>query len=111
MARHNPLVEDYSPSHPFRQKASKKRRRRSENDEEERVIGTKASRKILKIGQELADEADEESKTRYITPSNPAFSFESRLGDSGGSDEDQDKWDNDEAWADEEEEVLEVEVG
>ncbi len=58
-ARHNPLADEYSPVQPFKQRTPKKRSRRDE-DGEKVVIGTKASRKILRIGQELVEEDEEE---------------------------------------------------
>jgi essential nuclear protein 1 len=109
--RHNPLAEEYSPVQAFKQKAPKKRNRRDET-EEDHVIDTKASRKILRIGQDLADEDEEERKARYAEQqTNPAFDFESRFANDVQSEEEEDagKWDDEEAWGDEEE-VFEVEV-
>ncbi|KIW03617.1 uncharacterized protein PV09_05369 [Verruconis gallopava] len=110
-ARHNPLAEDYSPVQKFKQKAPKKRNRRDENGESE-VIGTKASRKILRIGQELADEDEEERKSRYVTSSNPAFSFDSRFeGDVQSEDEDdQAQWEDEEPFGDDLDQMIEEEV-
>jgi len=91
--RHDPLAEEYAPTYPFKQKPShKKRKSRSDaNDDQEQenqVIETKASRKILRIGQELADEEDAQSKRQYRDAApNPAFSFDTRFGGHIGSEE------------------------
>jgi len=109
--RHNPLAEEYSATNTFKTKAPKKRNRKSEEDEDN-VIDTKASRKILKIGQELADEEEEERKSKFPQPfTNSAFAFETRFPNDVESEEETGKWDddNEEAWG-EEEEVFEVEV-
>jgi essential nuclear protein 1 len=107
--RHNPLAEEYSATQAFKTKAPKKRNRKDEN-EEDNVIDTKASRKILKIGQELADEEEAERKTRFPAPPNPAFAFETRFPQDVESEDENDKWDDEqEAWG-EEEETFEVEV-
>jgi hypothetical protein len=111
--RHNPLADEYTASS-FKQKTPKKRNRRDEDDEDH-VIDTKASRKILKIGQDLADEDEAERKARFPAPLNPAFAFESRFGNEVHSEEEEEvekeeRGEDEEAWGDEEE-VFEVEVG
>ncbi|KAF2425337.1 Bystin-domain-containing protein [Tothia fuscella] len=103
--RHNPLASDYSAEQPFKQKAPKKRSRRDEGDEE-RFIDTKASRKILKIGQDLVDEDEEERLKGFPKLANPAFGFESRFGGADGDGEEEDGREEDaEEWGDVEEEV------
>lgn len=99
--RHKPLSEDIVATGPLRTK-SKKRKTRPDDDEN-KYVDTKSSRRILKIGQDLADEVDGES---IIQPPNPAFAFESRFGDEeeaaeAGQDDDE------EAWGDEEEDIVE----
>ncbi|KAL8904976.1 MAG: hypothetical protein Q9207_002929 [Kuettlingeria erythrocarpa] len=99
--RHKPLSEDIVATGPLRTK-SKKRKTRPDDDEN-KYVDTKSSRKILKIGQDLADEVDGES---IIQPPNPAFAFESRFGDEEEAAEvGQD--DDEEAWGDEEEDIVE----
>lgn len=98
---HNPLSEDIVATGPLRTK-SKKRKSRP-GDDENKYVDSKSSRKILRIGQDLADEIDGESK---IDVPNSAFAFESRFGDDeeitqAGQDEDE------EAWGDEDEEFIE----
>ena len=112
--RHNPLAEEYAPSYPVKQKVShKKRKSRSDGDsDDDNVIDTKAARKILRIGQELADE-DETQQKRLSSGAvaNPAFSFDTRFVGEVESDEDGDVANgNAEAWEDENEELVEVEV-
>ncbi|KAL8862372.1 MAG: hypothetical protein Q9178_001381 [Gyalolechia marmorata] len=94
--RHNPLSDDLVATGPLREK-SKKRKAKPENDEQ-RYVDDKSSRKILKIGQDLVDELHHEAKSTVL---NPAFAFDSRLGNDDGSphreldDEDDDTWAND----------------
>ncbi|KAL8729581.1 MAG: hypothetical protein Q9166_004661 [cf. Caloplaca sp. 2 TL-2023] len=90
--RHNPLSDDLVATGPLR-KRPKKRKAKPEDDEE-RFVDTRSSRKILKTGQDLADEIHQGTGT--IAP-NPAFDFESRLGGSDGSahgelEDDEDAW-------------------
>lgn len=99
--RHKPLAEELAATGPLRTK-SKKRKARPEN-EEGGYVDSRSSRKILKIGQDLADEEQQENAA---AAPNPAFSFESRLAGENGSDEDA-QHDDDEAWGDEEEDVVE----
>lgn len=100
MQRHNPLSEEYAPTAPLRQKAPKKRRSAKGEGEEENYVDTKASRRILQIGQELVDEdASEQQKAQP----NPAFDFASRFGADDDSDDGGAAFnDDDEGWGDEE---------
>jgi essential nuclear protein 1 len=106
--RHNPLASEYTAEHSFKQKAPKKRNRKDEADGEH-FISAKASRKILKIGQELVDEDEAERQAKFPAPPNPAFAFETRLERDAESEEEKNRWDDEEAWGDEE--VVEIEVG
>ena len=111
--RHNPLADEYAPSYPFKQKAShKKRKSRSDGDNEnDHVIDTKAARKILRIGQELADEDEAQQQTLSGAAPNPAFAFGTRFGSEVESDDENDAADRDaEVWEDENEELVEIEV-
>ncbi|KAK4691051.1 essential nuclear protein 1, partial [Lecanoromycetidae sp. Uapishka_2] len=100
--RHKPLAEDITATGLLRTK-SKKRKARPEN-EEGGYVDSRSSRKILKIGQDLADE---EQKEYAAAAPNPAFTFESRFGAGYESDR-SDAWhDDDEAWGDEEKDVVE----
>ena len=111
--RHNPLSEDYLPSQPLKQKAPKKRKSRTAENEDG-FVDSKASRRILNLGQELADEDDAEAEAARPKDANPAFAFESRFAQDVESEDDEDAMphdDNDEAWGSEDdEEVEEIEV-
>jgi essential nuclear protein 1 len=101
--RHNALEDDLLATGPLRTKPGKRKAGREEG-EEDKYIDSKASRKILRIGQELADE-DQES--RIVAKSNTAFDFESRFED----EEDREaEFEDEEAWGDEDEIVEEVEL-
>ncbi|KAK8188913.1 Bystin-domain-containing protein [Phyllosticta capitalensis] len=103
--RHNPLADEYAPSNPLKQKAPKKRARK--NSAEEGFVDAKASRKILRIGQDLADEEEAELKAQKPQAPNPAFAFDTRLDAGAESEEDEVQYgDDDEAWGDEEEEIV-----
>ncbi|KAF2103474.1 Bystin-domain-containing protein [Rhizodiscina lignyota] len=101
--RHNPLAEDYAPTQ-FKQKAPKRKRASREEKDDEQFVDSKASRKILQIGQDLADEDDKERQSQGTKSAHDAFAFESRFDD----DVEEDGGDyDDEAWGDEDEEVVE----
>ncbi|KAJ5819637.1 hypothetical protein N7474_005228 [Penicillium riverlandense] len=111
--RHNPLAEDIVSAGHLRTQSSKKGKRR-ENDEDdgengERYIDAKMSRKILQIGQDLADEdAAEQKAMGSIEPKvNTAFDFDSRFDDEEPMSDNEDKF-GDEEWIDEEVEDVEV---
>jgi essential nuclear protein 1 len=113
--RHNPLSEDYVPSDSFFEQAqpAKRQKRSKKNDEEgdgPSYVDSKSSRKILEIGRELAEEADGENKTRRPPIANPAFDFETRLGEDDDVEDPTTQYDDDEVWGDEEEEAEEVEI-
>lgn len=107
--RHNPLAEDITSVGHLRTQSSKKGKRASDEDGDngQHFIDAKMSRKILQIGQELADEDAAEQKLAMGTAepkSNTAFDFDSRFEDEPLSDDE--KFENDE-WVDEEvEEVV-----
>lgn len=90
--RHNPLSEDLVATGPLK-KAPKKRQ--IEPDDEQRYVDDKASRKILKIGRDLVDEAHHELES---IPLNSAFTFESRPGNGSGSLHRELENDDDEVW-------------
>jgi len=106
--RHNPLSEEYAPTEVLKQKAAKKRKSAQGEAGEKDFVDSKASQKILKIGQSLVD--DEELERQGQKPS-AAFGLDSRFQkdnefDRGtrGFDEDEDE---EEAWGDEDEEIAE----
>lgn len=110
--RHNPLTEDLAPTE-FKHKSPKRKRGRKDEEDEDNFVDAKASRRILQIGQELAeeDEQGQKDQNRGAASSN-AFSFQLREdnveveaeGEAG-------EFEDEEAWGDEEEEeVEEVEI-
>lgn len=110
--RHNPLSEEYMPSNPLKQKAPKKRKSPANGEAEDHYVDSKASQRILKIGQDLADEEEAENEALRPKAPNPAFDFESRFPrEVESDDEGLPTAEDDEAWGDEEdEEVEEIEV-
>lgn len=113
--RHNPLADDILNAGHLRTKSSKssKRKSRSSDDErdQEHYIDAKTSRKILQIGQDLADEDEAERRAAMGETGgkiNTAFDFQSRFEDEEKMSDDEDKF-GDDQWGDEEvEEVEEV---
>lgn len=92
----NTLEGDLVATAPLRTKS--KKRKANKDDTGENFIDAKASRKILKIGQELEEEDQEARRT---APVSNAFTFESRAPDSSDADEGA-QYDDDDAWGDEE---------
>ena len=78
--KHVPLADDLVASGPLRTK-SKKRKSFADEDGgvKDNYIDSRSSRKILRIGQELEDE--DQAETKAFQP-NPAFALESRFGGS-----------------------------
>ncbi|KAK0653560.1 Uncharacterized protein DIS24_g6011 [Lasiodiplodia hormozganensis] len=109
--RHNPLTEDYAPSNPLKQKAAKRKKTRSEHADEQGYVDSKASQKILKIGQDLAEEEEAELEARRPKQPNPAFNFDTRFQDGPESDEDEIAYgEDDDAWGDDDDEEIVEEV-
>ncbi|QKX60155.1 uncharacterized protein TRUGW13939_07298 [Talaromyces rugulosus] len=109
--RHNPLAEDIlSSGHLRTTSTSQSGKRKSRTDEDEAAAGdkfidAKASRKILQIGQDLADEDEAERRAALgegIEPVNKAFDFSSRFDEDAQISDDEDKF-GEEQWADEDE--------
>ncbi|MCJ1391908.1 snoRNA-binding rRNA-processing protein [Xylographa bjoerkii] len=96
-----PLADDLVTSGPLRTR-SRKRKAHREDDAGDLFVDSKSSRKILKIGQELAQEDQQAAKPQA---SNTAFTFESRF-DASDSDNEPDHDDGQE-WGDEVDEVVE----
>lgn len=103
--RHAPLEEDLSATGPLRNR-SKKRKARPEDDGSG-YVDSRSSRKILKIGQDLADEEQQENGA---AAPNAAFTFESRFSGAGEPEQEDDQYD-DEAWRDDEDDIVEEVVG
>lgn len=108
--RHNPLAEEYAPSDPFKQKPAKRQKRDKDDKGEQGYVDSKSSRKILDIGRELEEEDARENEAGRPQGANPAFDFETRIGeDDDLPDENIQYDDDDEAWG-EDDEVEEVEI-
>ena len=102
-----PLEQDILSTGPLKAKSNKKRKAQPEA-EDAGYVDSKSSRKILKIGQDLADEEQEENAAGAP---NPAFSFESRYGGENISDDDNQRYDDEEAWGDEDDTAEPVVCG
>ncbi|KAM5348004.1 hypothetical protein ACJ41O_007828 [Fusarium nematophilum] len=103
--RHNPLEDDITATGILKNKPSKKRSK-ANNDEEENFVDDRASRTILRIGRELAEE--ENAGKAVAKPTVDSFGYDSRFDDEV---EDENKvYDDDEAWGDDDEVVEEIEV-
>ncbi|MCJ1432741.1 snoRNA-binding rRNA-processing protein [Xylographa pallens] len=100
-----PLADDLVTTGLLRTR-SKKRKAHREDDGVDTFVDSKSSRKILKIGQELAEEDQQESKP-HVAP-NTAFTYESRFGAIDSDNES--LHDDGEEWGDENNEVVD-EVG
>jgi essential nuclear protein 1 len=100
--RHNPLEADLTAT--VSQKSKLGKRKSRHQDEGDQFVDSKASRRILKIGQELADEDEEENQ---VQKPNAAFDFESRFE---GEDEGEELFEDAEAWGDDDEVVEEIEL-
>ena len=103
--RHNALENDLLATGLLKNKAPK-RKSRHEEDSGEKFVDAKASRKILRIGQELAAEDEEEKGSRVAK--NTAFDFESRLEEDDQSDDA--GHEDAEDWGDDDEIVEEIEL-
>lgn len=102
--RHTQSLADEIASAGLLSTKSKKRKAKHEDeDEEARYVDSKASRKILKIGQDLAEEESDNTDT---AKPNPAFAFDSRVTTEIVSDDDAPEIEDD-AWGDEEDETVE----
>ncbi|KAL6718280.1 snoRNA-binding rRNA-processing protein [Lecanora helva] len=104
--RHVPLEQAILNTGPLKTK-SKKRKTRLE-DESEGYIDSRSSGKILKLGQNLAEEEQQENAA--LAP-NPAFTFESRGDlDDGSAGEEETQHDDEDAWGDEDAVIGEIEI-
>lgn len=100
--RHSKSLADEIESTGLLSAKSKKRKAKCEGDET-RYVDSRSSRKILKIGQDLADEELEDTGT---AKPNTTFTFDSRFATEVESDDDAPEGDDD-AWGDEEDQVVE----
>lgn len=112
--RHNPLADDILSVGHLRTQSGKRKSRSGDDDDaagvasREKFIDAKASRKILQIGQDLAEEEAAERRAALgqdqgsNEPVNRAFDFSSRFDEDGQISDEEDKIAEDQ-WGDEEE--------
>ena len=93
--RHNPLSDDLVASGPLRTKSKKRKATADGPHGDDNYVDAKSSRRILDIGQALADEDREEN---HVQAPNMAFAFESRLGGDSDSDGEGQDREDEEAW-------------
>jgi essential nuclear protein 1 len=103
--RHNPLEDDLTATGILKSKSGKRKSRHE--DEEEKFVDPKASRKILRIAQELADDEESQQNVQQGEKINAAFDLTSRFESSEG---DEQYEDDGEVWGDEDEVVEEIEL-
>jgi essential nuclear protein 1 len=103
--RHNPLEDDITATGILKNKPSKKRSKSDGNDEEA-FVDDRASRTILRIGRELAEE--ENAGKAVAKPTADNFGYDSRFDIE--AEEENKVYDDDEAWGEDDEVVEEVEV-
>ena len=103
----NPLEKDILASAPLRTTPKKRKAQRRDDEEGEDYVDSRASRKILRIGQELEEEEERDSAAASI--SKDAFAFESRPAKNEDH-EGEAGYDDDEGWGDEQEVTEEVEI-
>lgn len=74
------LSEAYLPTHTIKRKSGKRKKPSDGDDHPDgnHFVDATASRKILRIGRELVEEDQAESKGAPVAVSNPAFAFDSR---------------------------------
>ncbi len=101
--RHNPLSDDLVTSGPLRTR-SKKRKSGTNDVEGDSYVDAKSSRRILEIGQALAEE-ERNDYPRQVH--NAAFAFDSRFGGDVESEEEEQSRDDDDTWGDDNLETVE----
>lgn len=104
--RHNPLEDDLTATGILKTAKSAKRKSRHQ-DEGDQFVDSKSSRKILRMGQELADE--DQATNGGAVKANTAFDFESRLEGEDREGEEEEVVEEYEEW-DEEGDVETIEL-
>ena len=104
-----PLSEEYQSGGLLKPKSPKRKRNENDHHEKENFIDAKASHKILKIRQELAQE---ELDQAIGTTTNSTFSFtlDSSIANGSSSENVDEIYDDDEAWEDDSEDLNNEEV-
>ncbi|KAL5594716.1 hypothetical protein BROUX41_001631 [Berkeleyomyces rouxiae] len=119
--RHNPLELDYMQAGPLKNKAPK--RMKKDQEDGPGFVDAKQTRTILKLGQGLTQEDQDERVAQQKAAAGPdreAFNYEARLAELEYADEDDDLEpsgatggngdDDEEAWGDEDDEVEHLDV-
>ncbi|KAG6006352.1 hypothetical protein E4U43_000450 [Claviceps pusilla] len=106
--RHNPLENDILATGLLRNKPSKSKPK-SSAEADEGFVDSKASKNILRIGRELAEEESAERAALVPEPTVDSFGYDVRFDDAERA-EDGNTHEEDEAWGDEDEVVEEIEV-
>ncbi|KAK3487748.1 Bystin-domain-containing protein [Neurospora hispaniola] len=111
--RHNPLEADLVSTGVLKNNSGKKSKNtRADNDEDEqKYVDAKASRNILAMSRSLIEEEENLRTTQNAVSGSAPSAFEFDPSRFDRNDDEDDKFENDEAWGEEEEEeVEEIEV-
>ncbi|CCC06872.1 hypothetical protein SMACR_00898 [Sordaria macrospora] len=111
--RHNPLEADLVSTGVLKNNSGKKTKKtRAEDDgDEQKYVDAKASRNILAMSRSLIEEEENLRTTQNAASGSAPSGFEFDPSRFDRNDEEDDKFENDEAWGEEEEEeVEEIEV-
>ncbi|KAJ2974927.1 hypothetical protein NUW58_g8502 [Xylaria curta] len=84
-------------------KSKSKSQRDDEDEQEQGFVDARASRKILDIGRQLAEEDAPARRTEPTAATVTAFGFESRYNDGAQAE----SYEEDEIWADDDDEIIE----
>ncbi|KAG6139393.1 hypothetical protein E4U47_003471 [Claviceps purpurea] len=103
--RHNPLENDILATGLLRNKPTKSKSKTSAETDES-FIDSKASKNILRIGRQLAEEESAESAALVPEPIVDSFGYDVRFDD-GQAAEETHGHEEDEAWGDDDEDVVE----
>lgn len=104
--RHNPLEDDITASGLLRNKPTKRKSRGDDDETEQNFVDSKASKNILRIGRELAEEDNAETAPNVIAPTIDNFGYDSRFDELEGDEENR-AYGDDDGWGDDDEEVVE----
>ncbi|KHN97046.1 Bystin [Metarhizium album ARSEF 1941] len=106
--RHNPLENDILATGLLRNKPGKQKSKDTE-DAEDNFVDSKASKNILRIGRELAEEENAERASFAVEPTVDSFGYNSRFDDNLNAEEGR-TFDDNEAWGDDDGDVDDIEV-
>ncbi|KAM0328224.1 hypothetical protein ACHAQA_005633 [Verticillium albo-atrum] len=104
--RHNPLQDDILATGILKNKAPKVKKGKKTHEDDENFVDARQSQNILRLGRELAEE--DEAPKSAAKPAVDLFSIESRYGVEAPDEER--RFDDDEAWGDDDEVVEEIEL-